>query len=178
MKRKSHFIITALTFVALVWLIDPSVSQAADVKIAWSPVYPAIPIGYRVYLREAGQSYDFRYPIWEGEETSCTIYGLEDGGTYYMVLRAHDFNGNESGNSSEITYDLGIASVAAADGSASDESAAGGGGRYYGCFIQSAASDAPHQLWRRFTGKLRQNLQVIRSLKSHTGSMFGFLDKL
>jgi hypothetical protein len=161
MKRKINIYISAIILVVFIQFIAPAISQAVDLKIAWSPVHAAIPIGYRVYFREAGQSYDYRYPIWEGEETTCTIYGLEEGGTYHMVLRAHDFNGNESANSSEITYELGVASVAAS--SVETPSAAGGGGGG-GCFIQSAASDAPHDTWRRLTGKLQQYLQVIRSL--------------
>ena len=152
MNRKFRFLIATIIFIATIQFIAPAISQAVDLKIAWSPVYASIPIGYRVYFREDGQSYDFRYPIWEGEETSTTIYGLEDGGTYYMVLRAHDFNGNESRNSSEITYELGVASVAAAAEEGSGGGGGGGGGGS-GCFIQTAASNAPHQLWRRFTRK-------------------------
>lgn len=157
-KRKFRFVIAGIILGTLIHLIVPAISQAVDLKITWSPVYASIPIGYRVYFREAGESYDFRYPIWEGEETDCTIHSLEEGGSYHMVLRAHDFNGNESGNSSEITYNLGVATVSESTGTGSD--GGGGGG---GCFIQSAASGASHQPWRRFTGTLWQYLQVICS---------------
>ena len=52
-------------------------------------------VGYRVFYREEGQSFDFNFPDWEGTETSCTLYGLEDDKTYYFSVRYYDEYGNE-----------------------------------------------------------------------------------
>jgi len=66
--------------------------------------------GYRVYYREEGQEYDFDFPDWENAETTCTIYGLIEGITYYFVSRAYDIYGNESENSIELN-NAGVAST-------------------------------------------------------------------
>lgn len=74
----------------------------ASVSLRWDPNNPA-PEGYRVFAREAGDSYDYAHPIWENSLTTCTLTGLTEGVTYYFVVRA--FEGDlESVDSEEVSY--------------------------------------------------------------------------
>jgi hypothetical protein len=58
--------------------------------------------GYRVYAREHWASYDYDSPVWAGSDTTCTIFDLAEGVSYYFVARAfNEFA--ESGNSNEVS---------------------------------------------------------------------------
>ncbi|MBW2669244.1 MAG: hypothetical protein JRD87_05050, partial [Deltaproteobacteria bacterium] len=59
--------------------------------------------GYKVFVREEGQSYDYADSSWEGIDTTATIYNLDETKTYYFVARAFDIEGFESGNSNEVS---------------------------------------------------------------------------
>jgi hypothetical protein len=75
---------------------------SANVTLRWDANDPA-PEGYRVFARESGQSYDYLHPIWENNDTTCTLTGLTEGVTYHFVVRA--FDGTlESADSAEVTY--------------------------------------------------------------------------
>ena len=77
-------------------------SLAANVTLRWDPNDP-IPEGYRVFVREAGARYNYSNPIWEDNQTECTLIGLNEGTTYHFVVRA--YNGDlESADSEEVTY--------------------------------------------------------------------------
>ena len=85
-------------------IINPSSGddQPGQVTLEWSPNSEPDLAGYRVFLREEGQSYDYTNPSWEGTETTCTIYNLDETKTYYFVARAFDTEGLESGDSNEV----------------------------------------------------------------------------
>jgi hypothetical protein len=144
-KITAFFLIIIMT--AGMTLLVPALGRAIDLTITWSPVYSDTPVGYRVYFREQGQDYDFRFPIWEGEETKCTIYGLNENNAYFFVLRTHDFLGNESSSSGEVSYLPGVASAPSSGGSESDtggDNAGSVGSLDYnsnGCFIQSVQGE-------------------------------------
>ncbi|MDP8287964.1 MAG: carbohydrate-binding domain-containing protein, partial [Candidatus Electryonea clarkiae] len=76
--------------------------QPGQVTLEWSPNSEPDLAGYRVFLREDGQSYDYTNPSWEGTGAMCTIYDLDDTKTYYFVARAFDSEGFESGDSNEV----------------------------------------------------------------------------
>ncbi len=98
----SLFIFTFLAF-ALIFF-PPGIASAAQVTLAWDENSEPDLAGYRVFCRQVGQDYDFNNPAWEGTQTTCEIYDLDDNPMYYFVVRAYDFSGNESGNSNEVVY--------------------------------------------------------------------------
>jgi PKD repeat protein len=75
---------------------------ATQVSLAWDPNSESDFAGYRIFSREQSQPYDYANPSWEGTDTSCTIYNLDETKTYCFVARAYDIYGNESANSTEI----------------------------------------------------------------------------
>ena len=69
--------------------------------LRWDANNPA-PEGYRVFARQSGQRYHYTRPIWESNQTTCTLIGLNQGVTYHFVVRA--FDGNlESADSQEVS---------------------------------------------------------------------------
>ncbi|BBO88643.1 fibronectin type III domain-containing protein [Desulfosarcina ovata] len=99
-KQQSFLKICFTGLTALFCLV--TVAHSANVTLAWDANDPE-PEGYRVFAREEGQSYDYQYPLWEGDETTCTLAGLVEGITYYFVVRA--FEGTlESADSEEVSY--------------------------------------------------------------------------
>jgi len=75
---------------------------AVDISFQWNPNNEPNLAGYRVFCREESQSYDYNNPSWEGTDTMCTIYDLNESKTYYFVLRAFDTEALESSNSNEL----------------------------------------------------------------------------
>jgi hypothetical protein len=122
-KRKSRigFGWLNLSLMLLFALVPANSSIALDITLAWDPSTSDVE-GYKAFCREAGHTYDYSQPAWEGWKTTCTIYGLEDETIYYFVVRAYDELG-ESGNSNEVGMGVGTA--------------AGAGG----CFIASALDE-------------------------------------
>jgi hypothetical protein len=76
-------------------------------KLNWDPNTDPSIAGYRLFVREDGQSYDYSAPTWQGDrnQTACTIY-VDSAKIYYYVLRAFDSSGNESGDSNEVPHTL------------------------------------------------------------------------
>lgn len=73
-----------------------------QVSLVWDPNSDPDLAGYRVFAREQSQPYDYANPSWEGTDTSCTIYNLDETKTYCFVARAYDIYGNESESSVEV----------------------------------------------------------------------------
>ncbi|MBW2571806.1 MAG: fibronectin type III domain-containing protein [Deltaproteobacteria bacterium] len=78
-------------------------SAANQATLEWSPNSEPDLEGYKVFVREEGQSYDYADSSWEGIDTTATIYNLDETKTYYFVARAFDIEGFESGNSNEVS---------------------------------------------------------------------------
>ena len=90
-------IIVSLTVFALA-----STAIAWQVTLTWDP-NSSTPDGYRLYMRQEGQNYNYNEPIWQGTDNQCTITESTGNTDYYFVVRA--FVGNEeSGDSNEIRY--------------------------------------------------------------------------
>ena len=76
-----------LSTIAVV-LASATLALGANVTLRWDANEPA-PQGYRVFVREAGASYNYDSPIWEDSQTECTLIGLTEGTTYHFVVRAY-----------------------------------------------------------------------------------------
>jgi hypothetical protein len=75
----------------------------AEVRLQWDrPVSGAPPAGFRVYWDTRPDGERFRYDA--GNKTSCTIPGLDEGCTYYIVARSYTSAGVESVCSNQVTY--------------------------------------------------------------------------
>ena len=104
--RLCAFVPLRFIFFALSMLFFSSqYAHSADITFEWNPNTEPDLAGYRIFCRQEGQSYDYNDPAWEGIETTCTIYNLDDKTTYYFVARAFDTFGNESADSDEVWYD-------------------------------------------------------------------------
>lgn len=99
---RSRSVVSFLSWIFLTILFSPALIQAAQVTLAWDANDPT-PIGYRLYQRTEGSSYNYTQPAWTGSETTCTLCDIEEGIQYYYVVRAYD-NSSESGDSNEASY--------------------------------------------------------------------------
>jgi hypothetical protein len=123
-KSRSGFGWLKLSLMVVFALVPANSSMALDITLAWDASSSDVN-GYRAFYREAGHMYDYSQPAWEGWETTCTIYGLDEETTYYFVVRAYNELG-ESGNSNEA--------------SSAGPSTGIGGAEAGGCFIASAGN--------------------------------------
>ena len=81
----------------------PTISTAVtQATLSWDGNSEPDLAGYSLYARQAGKTYNYNSPEWEGSDTSCTIYNLIDTVDYCFVVRAFDTVGNESADSNEI----------------------------------------------------------------------------
>ncbi|MCK4444055.1 MAG: fibronectin type III domain-containing protein, partial [Thermoplasmata archaeon] len=63
---------------------------------------PSLPITYNIYHSTTSGGQDFMTPDATTTNTNHQVAGLQDGITYYFVVRAEDSAGNEEGNSIEL----------------------------------------------------------------------------
>ena len=96
------FILLTLNFL---FFFNLDASAATQVSLEWAPNSEPDLAGYRVFYREQSQSYDYANPSWEGTDTYCTIYDLDETKTYCFVARAFDTEGFESENSIEVCHE-------------------------------------------------------------------------
>ncbi len=99
--RRSLFLIV---IVASLVFFAPKSSNAVDVTLAWDANMETDLAGYRIYHRKDGQTYDYDDPLWEGSDTVCTVYNLDETANHYFVARAFDILGDESTDSSEVHF--------------------------------------------------------------------------
>ena len=100
----SSLALSVFAVFCLVLIFPGSAFSSVDVQLEWNANGESDLAGYRIFVREAGESYNYGQPDWEGTATSCWIYGLADDTDYFFVARAFDLAGNESGNSIEVPY--------------------------------------------------------------------------
>ena len=80
-----------------------SLAFADCVEVTWDPNTEVDLAGYRIFIHPEGQAYDYNNPTWEGTET-LVGFDLGYNETYYLVCRAYDTEGLESGDSNELVY--------------------------------------------------------------------------
>ena len=102
--RFSNIGVLSLVAFALVLLLFPQNVYAVDVTLTWNENTEEHLAGYRVFYRQEGQSYNYNQPAWEGTDTTCTIYALDDETTYCFVVRAYANSDYESADSNEVCY--------------------------------------------------------------------------
>jgi PKD repeat protein len=92
------------TFFTLIFLCLSTLNSSASTQVTleWVPNSEPDLAGYRVFFSEQGQSYDYANPAWEGTDTYCTLYDLDETKTYCFVVRAFDTEGFESEDSNEV----------------------------------------------------------------------------
>lgn len=98
--NKPFFIVTALTIFCMSFSLSVSPAKAASVRFAWNASEGTV-TGYRIYYGTTQGSYPNRVEV--GNETEHTVDGLDDGVTYYFVVRAYNDYG-ESGNSNVVQW--------------------------------------------------------------------------
>jgi chitinase len=102
MKYANRFFLKVLfTSIALI-AGSLGLGLSANVTLRWDANVPA-PEGYRVFAREGSQAYNYDNPIWEENNTTCTLIGLSEGVSYHFVVRAYDGE-LESADSAEVSY--------------------------------------------------------------------------
>ena len=149
MKYRFHSFLARcfIYFVPLILILFLSAQNlfSAEVTLAWNGSSDPNLDGYKIFYRQAGDSYNYNHPDWAGNrtETTCTIYGLDDNTVYCFVARAVDVEGNESADSYEVCSgptesDIPHSGTSEGTGSSGDGGGgtSGGGG---GCFIATAA---------------------------------------
>lgn len=98
---------TLSIFTVLLLFCIPHMAMAGSATLQWQPNTEKDLAGYRIFVREKGQGYDYAKPAWEGTETTCKIDNLDDTKVYYFVARAFDTEGYESENSNEVSLVFG-----------------------------------------------------------------------
>ena len=130
-KRKRSANLKLILLFLFIFFCFVSSLHAMDITLQWAPNNEPDVAGYKVFLREESQSYNYNAPYWETMEAKCTIYDLDTTKTYYFVVKAFDIDGFTSSNSNEVGLIEGTAVNSVGNG------AIGGGGG--GCFIATAA---------------------------------------
>ena len=105
--KHSFYFLFILLILTIQFFLIPDVSAATQASFRWEANTEPDLAGYRIFHREQGQSYNYADPIWEGTDTSCTIYDLDESKTYFFVARAFDNEGYESENSLEASLEPG-----------------------------------------------------------------------
>ncbi len=82
-------------------------AHAADITLKWARNTEPDIAGYKIFYGIQSQAYDNVITIndtaTEPEQCEYTIYGLQEGQTYYIALKSFDLGGNESAYSEETS---------------------------------------------------------------------------
>jgi len=101
----SFFLPSIFVFLVIACILfSPNMASAVQVTLEWDANSEPDLAGYRAFLRQEDQNYNFYNPAWEGTETTCTIFDLDENISYYFVVRAYNTSDLESGNSNEVVY--------------------------------------------------------------------------
>lgn len=108
--RFPRSVILSLLLAFAVFALSPETARALqNVNLRWQPSAGAGVVGYSVYY--GTQSGVYPQMIMLGNATTATIHGLQEGVTYYFVVKAYDIDANESAPSNEAVYTVPPASA-------------------------------------------------------------------
>lgn len=91
-----------ITLIIACILLMVGTSFSSEVCLQWNANSEADLAGYRIFVREAGQSYNYYDPAWEGTATDCCVI-VDQSKIYYFVARAFDTEDFESDDSNEVS---------------------------------------------------------------------------
>ena len=97
---KKKFAVCLPIITSLFFLSMPAFAETATVS--WDANTESDLSGYKIYYGTSSGSYDDVVDV--GNTTSFSINNLVDGTTYFFVVTAFDFSGNESGFSNEVSF--------------------------------------------------------------------------
>jgi ABC-type sugar transport system permease subunit len=101
-RKITQIIYLSPIFTTLVLIIFYPISVfAVDAIFEWDYDNNSNVLGFRVYMRQEDQSYDYSNIAWEGIDTTCTISGLNLNTVFCFVVRAYNKYG-ESQDSTEL----------------------------------------------------------------------------
>jgi hypothetical protein len=110
--QNQRFVICLLIFaICILHLPCAAIAGTATATIAWDPSSSAV-AGYDFFYGTSSGNYDYVVDV--GKNTSCSISGLENGITYYFVVKAYDSIGLESEFSEELRYTVPLTTVSVA----------------------------------------------------------------
>jgi hypothetical protein len=113
--QMQRFIFWLLIFaIFILHLPCAAVAGTASVTFGWNPS-PSSVAGYK--LCYGRYSYNYEYVVDVGNNTSCSISGLEGGTTYYLAVKAYDYKGQTSEFSNQVVYSVPISSLNSSSGS-------------------------------------------------------------
>jgi hypothetical protein len=100
-------------------ILPLSVANAATLTVGWN-ASPSAVAGYKFFYGTSSDNYDYVVDV--GNNTSCSISGLEEGTTYYFTVKAYNSERLESEFSEELKYTVTLSnmSVATTDSDNSD----------------------------------------------------------
>ncbi len=77
---------------------------AGTATVSWDANSESDLSGYKIYYGTSSGSYDDALDV--GNKTSFSINNLVVGTTYFFVVTAYDFSGNESGFSDQVDFKI------------------------------------------------------------------------
>ena len=86
------------------WLMASPTWAALQLTLVWDANQEPDLAGYRVFVRQLGQTYAYDAPLWEGSATQCTVTIVDESLAHFFVVRAFDTQGFESADSDEVIY--------------------------------------------------------------------------
>ena len=92
---------TLLLLVPCILYLMPSIANSAQLTLAWDKNAEPDIIGYKIHYGITSGEYDYNVDV--GNQTSCTISGIEPDKTYYFAATAYNEIG-ESDYSAEKSY--------------------------------------------------------------------------
>ena len=100
--KTRYFKFIILLLISCTLYLVPPITYAKQVNLAWDPSIGSA-AGYIIYYGTTSGAYQNNADV--GNNTSCTISGLEEGATYFFAVTAYN-DIDESDYSNEITYTI------------------------------------------------------------------------